>query len=311
MTEEGDDRHCTVPILPAETATNQTSSLSHTEANTAADSIYSGDGGACRATEQGQRLGTGANQANRLSDPVVGGAVQTARSSQSNQPSEPIGGPNNGIWQSRTAERGGGISDWHLADMTVYQTSGRDYPVMGPGAYHVSHNGHAASENVYRVVYSGEGAQQINGLSLSHENEPVAEEANASGVYRVERARQASGKSYVDNASGDSYRRNGAVAGDDLPYPVREDVACLPVQEQGRRLTAMPCFQSVSHVTMPCSVSNAGKTALSYQQLMNADWPPNLISSTGNIERAMEHTCTDEEIRNWEQKLTRQVARMN
>ena len=312
MTEEGDDGHSTVPILPAETATNQTSSSSHTEANTAVDSIYSGDGGACRATEQGQLMGTGANQANRLSDAVVGGAVQTARSSQSNQPSDPIGGSNNGIWQSRTAERGGGMSDWHLADMTVYQTSGRDYPVMGLGAYHVSHNGHAASENVYRVVYSSEGAQQVNGLSGSQEEEPVDEQANGSSVHRVDRARQASDRSYVDNDSGDSYRPNGTVGGEDLPYPISECVTCLPVQEQGSRLTAMPCFQSVGHVTTPCSVSNAGRTALCYQQMIkNFDWQPNLISSTENIERAIEHTCTDEEIRNWKQKLTRQVARMN
>ena len=212
-------------------------------ANTATDSIFSRDGGA--------------NQANEPRGAVVGGTEQTTRSSQSNQPSEPIGEPNNGLWQSRTAEGGGATNDRRLADMTI---------------------------------------EQASGLSGNHEVEP---------------ARQASEGSYVDNASGVSYHPNGTVAGDDLPYPIREDVTCLPVQEEGSGLIDMPCFQSIGHVTTHCSVSNAGRIALSYQQLMNVDWPPNLISSTGNIERAMEHTCTDEEIRNWKQKLTRQVARMN
>ncbi|XP_068710755.1 uncharacterized protein [Montipora foliosa] len=296
ITEGEDGGHSTEPILPAETATYQTSSLNHTRANAAADSIYFGDGGAWQATEQSQLMGAGANQANGLSDAAVGGAVR-------NQPSESIEGPNNGLWQSRTAESGGGISDWHLANITVDQTSGRDYSVMGRGAHHVIHNGHAASENVYSVVYSGEGAQQINGLSGGHEEEPVAEEANGSGDHRVGRARRASGRSYVDNASGISYRRNGTVAGDDLPYPIREDVTCLPVQEKASSLIVMPCFRSVSHVTTHCPVSNAERTALCYQQLRSFDWPPNLISSTGRL--AMEHTCTDEEIRNWKQKLTR------
>ncbi|XP_068713284.1 TNF receptor-associated factor 6-A-like [Montipora foliosa] len=132
--------------------------------------------------------------------------------------------------------------------------------------------------------------EQANGLPGNHEEEP---------------ARQASEGSYLDNASGVSYQPNGTVAGDDLPYPIREGVTCLPVQEQGSSLIAMPCFQSVSHVTTHCSVSNARRTALCYQEVTNVDWPPNLISSTGNIERAMEHTCTDEEIRNWKQKLAR------
>ena len=138
--------------------------------------------------------------------------------------------------------------------------------------------------------------EQANGLSGNHEEEP---------------ARQASEGSYLDNASGVSYHPNGTVAGDDLPYPIQEGVTCLPVQEQGSRLIAMSCFQLVGHVATHCSVLNAGRIALCYQQLMNVDWSPNLISSTGNIEREMEHTCTDEEIRNWKQKLTRRVARMN
>lgn len=190
----------------------------------------------------------------------MGGTGQTTRSSQSNQPSEPTGEPNNGLWQSCTAEGGGATSDRQLADMTIDQASG---------------------------------------LPGNHEVEP---------------ARQASEGSYVDNASGVSYHPNGTVAGDDLPYPIREDVTCMPVQEEGSGLIAMPCFQSIGHVTTHCSVSNAGRIALCYQQLMNVDWPPNLISSTGNTERAMEHKCTDEEIRNWKQRLTRsnpQTAALN
>ena len=176
----------------------------------------------------------------------MGGTGQTTRSSQSNQPSEAIGGPNNGLDQSGSAEIGGATSDRCLADMSV---------------------------------------EQADGLPASE-------------------------GSYLDNASGVSYHPNGTIAGEDLPYPIRE-VAHLSVQEQGNRLIAMPCFQSVSHVTPHCSVSNARRTALCYQEVTDVDWPPNLISSTGNIERAMEHTCTDEEIRNWKQKLARQVARMN
>ena len=186
----------------------------------------------------------------------MGGTGQTTRSSQSNQPSEAIGGPNNGLDQSGSAEIGGATSDGCLADMSV---------------------------------------EQADGLPENHEEEP---------------AQQASEGSYLDNASGVSYHPNGTIAGEDLTYPIRE-VARLPVQEQGNRLIAMPCFQSVSHVTPHCSVSNGRRTALCYQEVTNVDWPPNLISSTGNIERAMEHKCTDEEIRNWKQKLARQVARMN
>ena len=94
MTESGDGRYSTVPISLSETAANQTSSLSHTEANAADDSIYSGDGGAWQATQHSQLMGVGANQANGLSNAVVGSAVQSTMSSQLNQPSEPIGGSN-------------------------------------------------------------------------------------------------------------------------------------------------------------------------------------------------------------------------
>ncbi|XP_068677591.1 uncharacterized protein [Montipora foliosa] len=188
MTEGGDGGHSTVPILPAETSTNQTSSLIHTEANAAVNSIYSGDGGAWQlAIEQSQLVGAGAIQANGLSDAVVGGAVQTTRSSQSNQPSQPIDGPNYGLWQSGSAERGRGMSfNWPLAGIAVEQTIGRDYPVIGLGAHPVSNNRHAASKNVL-IVPSGEGAQQINGLPGNHEEEPVAEEANGLSVHRVAR----------------------------------------------------------------------------------------------------------------------------
>ena len=94
MTESGHGRYSTVPISLSETAANQTSSLSHTEANAADDSIYSGDGGAWQATQHSQLMGVGANQANGLSNAVVGSAVQSTMSSQLNQPSEPIGGSN-------------------------------------------------------------------------------------------------------------------------------------------------------------------------------------------------------------------------
>ena len=94
MTESGEGRYSTVPIRLSETAANQTSGLSHTEANAVEDSNYSGDGGAWQATEQSQLMGVGVNQANGLSNSVVGSAVQTKMSSQSNQPSEPIGGSN-------------------------------------------------------------------------------------------------------------------------------------------------------------------------------------------------------------------------
>ncbi|XP_068714716.1 uncharacterized protein [Montipora foliosa] len=94
MTESGEGRYSTVPIRLSETAANQTSGLSHTETNAAEDSNYSGDGGAWQATEQSQLMGVGVNQANGLSNSVVGSAVQTTMSSQSNQPSEPISGSN-------------------------------------------------------------------------------------------------------------------------------------------------------------------------------------------------------------------------
>ena len=158
MTEEGNGGHSIVPIIPAETATNQTNSLGYTEGNAVANSIYNGDGGAGQATQQSYLMGAGVNQANGLSDAVVGGAVQTTRSSQSNQSSVAIDRPNNGLWQSGSAERGGATSTLRRADMTVEQTSGRKYPVMRICAQQVSPHGHAVSKNIYRVVYAGEGA---------------------------------------------------------------------------------------------------------------------------------------------------------
>ena len=270
-------------MLPADAATYQTSGLSHTGANAAADSIYSGDGGAWQATEQSQLMGAGANQANGLSDAVVGGAVQ-------NQTSELIGGPNNGLWQSRTAERGGGMSDWHLADMTVDQTSGRDYPVMGLRALHVSHNGHTASDIVYRVVYSGDGGQQINGLPGSHEVEPVAEEDNGSSAQGVESAWQAREMSFLDHANGDNCRPYGTAAREALPFPIQEDVTCLPVQEQGDGYAA-PQAPILLPEVLPGEA--------------------NLVSSVGNGEKPTLHCCSTEEIKQWKQQLTRQVARLN
>ena len=258
MTESGDDRYSTVPIRPSETAANQTSSSSHTETNAAADSFYSGDGGAWQATGESQLMGAGANQANGLSDAVVGSAVQTTRSSQSSQSSETIGGPNNGPWQICSAERGRATSAWRQADMTVEQARERDCPVMLICARQVSPNGHAVSENAYRVVYSGEGAQQINGLPGNHEEEPLGEGANGLNTHGAESAWHASCRNYVDNASSDS-----------------SPVTCWPVQEQGDRYAAAqapilpPDFQ-------------AGEA--------------NFVSSTGNAKKPTEHCCSTEEI---------------
>ena len=122
MTEGRDGRYSTMPVRPTETAANQTISLTHTETNATAGSIYSGDGGAWQATEQSQRMGAGANQANGLS--------------------------------------------------------------------------------VIVVVYTGEGAQQINGLPGNHEEEPLAEGANGLNIHRAENDRHASDRNYVDNTSG-------------------------------------------------------------------------------------------------------------
>ena len=145
-------------------------------------------------------MGSGANQANGLSDAAV-------------RPTEPIGGPNNGLWQSGSAKRGGATRDRLLADITIEQASGRDDPVMGLNSQQASPNCHPASGNEFRV-HSGEGAQQINGLH--HEEEPVAEEANGSSVH---------------NANGDSYRSCETATGEGLP--IQEDLARLSVQEQG------------------------------------------------------------------------------
>ena len=276
ITEGGDGGHSTEPILPAETATYQTSNLSHTGANAAADSIYSGDGGAWQATEISQLMGAGANQDNGLSDAAVGGAVQ-------NQPGEPIGEPNNGLWQSCPAERGGGMSDWHLANMSVDQTSGRNYTVMVLGAHHVIHTGHAASENVFRV-HSGEGAQQMNGLPGNHEEEPVAEEANGSSVHRVGHARQACEMSFLDHANGGNCRPYGTAAREVLPFPIQEDVTCVPVQEQGDGYAA-PQVPILLPEVLPGEA--------------------NLVSSVGNAERPTVHCCSTEEIKQWKQQLTR------
>ncbi|XP_068712686.1 uncharacterized protein [Montipora foliosa] len=265
ITEGGDGGHSTEPILPADAATYHTSGLNHTGANAAADSVYSGDGGAWQATEQSQIMGAGAYQANGLSDAVVGGAVQ-------NQTSELIGGPNNGLWQSHTAERGGRMSDWHLADLTVDQTSERDYPsVMGLGAHHLSHNGHAASDNVFSVP-SGEGAQQINGLPQNNEEEPVAEEANGSSDHRVERAWQACQMRLLDHPNGGNCRPYGTAVREALPFPIQEDVTCSPVQEQGDGYAGPQAPIQLPEV--------------------------NLISPTV-------HRCSTGEIKQWKQQLTR------
>ena len=263
---------------------------SHSDlANAAADSIYSGDGGTWQATEQSQLIGTGANQANGLSDAVVGGTVQTTRSSQSNQPSEPTGGPNNGLDQSGSAQRGGATDDRQLTDMTIEQASGSNYPVMGLDVQQVISNWCAASEYVSRVP-SGEGAQQINGLPGNHEEEPVAEEANGLSIHRVERAWQACEMGCLDQANGGSCRPDGTAAREALPFPIQEDVTCSPVQEQGDGYAAPQ-----APILLPGALPDE----------------PNLVSSVGNGEKPTMHRCSTEEIKQWKQQLTRQVAHRN
>ena len=253
------------------------------------DSIYSGDGGTWQATEQSQLMGTGANQANGLSDAVVGSDVQTAGSSQSNQPSDPPGGPNNGLDQSGSAERGGATSDRRLADMTIEQASGRNYPVMGLDVQQVIPNCHAASEYVSRVP-SGEGAQQINGLPGNHEEEAVTEEADGLSINRVERAWQACEMSFLDHANGGNCRPYGTAAREALPFPIREDATCLPVQEQGDGYAAPQAPILLPHV-LPGEA--------------------NLVSSMGNTANPTVHCCSTEEINQWMQQITRQVTHLN
>ncbi|XP_068676903.1 TNF receptor-associated factor 6-A-like isoform X2 [Montipora foliosa] len=174
-------------------------------ANVVADSIYPGDGGTWLAIEQNQLMGTGGYQAYGLNDAVVLSAAQTSttRSSQPNQPSDPTGGPNNGLDQSSSTERGGATSDRRLADIVSRVPSGE-----------------------------GAGAQRINWLPGNHGEEPVAEEANGSSVHRVERAWQSCEMSYLDRANGGNCRPYGTAAREALPFPVQEDVTHLPVQEQ-------------------------------------------------------------------------------
>ena len=219
-------------------------------ANVVVDSIYPGDGGTWQATEQSQLMGTGGNQDNGLSDAVVLSAAQTSttRSSQPNQPSDLTGGPNDGLDQSGSAERGGATSDRRLADIVSRVPSGESA-----------------------------GAQRINGLPGNHGEEPVAEEANGSSVHRVERAWQACEMSFLDHANEGNRRPYGTAAREALPFPVQEDVTHLPVQEQ-------------------CGVLPD---------------EPNLVSSVGNSEKPTVHRCSTEEIKQWKQQLTRQVAHLN
>ena len=234
-------------------------------------------------------MGTGTNQANGLRDAVVGTDVQTAGSSQSNQPSEPTGGPNNGLDQSSSAERGGATSDWRLTDMTIEQASGRNYLVMELDVQQVMPNWHAASEYVFRA-HSGEGAQQINGLPVNHEEEPVAEDANGLGVHRVERPWQACEMGYRDHPNGGNCRPYGTAAREVLPFPIQEDVTCSPVQEQGDGYAAPQ-----GPILLPGALPGE----------------PNLVSSVGNAEKPTVHRCSTEEIKQWKQQLTRQVAHLN
>ena len=261
-------------------------------ANVVADSIYPGDGGTWQATEQSQLqlMGTGGNQANGLSGAVVEEHVQISRSSQSNQPSEPTGGPNNGFCHSDSVQRDGAMSDRWLADMTIEQASGRNYTAMGLDVQQVIPNWHAGSEYVSRVP-SDEGGQQINGLPGNHEEEPVqAEEADGLGVHRVERAWQACEMGYLDHPNGGNCRPYGTAAREALPFPIREDVTCLPVQEQGDGYAAPQ-----APILLPGVLPDE----------------PNLVSSVGNGEKPTMHRCSTEEIRQWKQQLTRQVTHLN
>ena len=235
-------------------------------------------------------MGTGTNQANGLSDAVVGSDVQTAGSSQSNQASDPTGGPSNGLDQSSSAERGVATSDWRLTDMTIEQASGRNYLVMELDVQQVMPNWHAASEYVFRVP-SGEGAQQINGLPGNHEEEPVqAEEADGLSVHRVERVWQTCEMGYLDHANGDNCRPYRTAAREVLPFPIQEDVTCSPVQEQGDGYAAPQ-----GPILLPGALPGE----------------PNLVSSVGNAEKPTVHRCSTEEIKQWKQQLTRQVAHLN
>ena len=234
-------------------------------------------------------MGTGTNQANGLSDAVVGSDVQTTGSSQSNQASDPTGGPNNGLDQSGSAERGGATSDQRLADMTIEQASGRNYPVIGLDVQQVIPNCHAALEYVSRVP-PGEGAQQINGFPGNHEEEFVAEEADGLSIHTVERAWQACQMGYLDHPNGGKCRPYGTAAREALPFSIREDVTCLPVQEQGDGYAAPQ-----APILLPGVLPDE----------------PNLVSSVGNGEKPTMYRCSTEEIKQWKQQLTRQVTHLN
>lgn len=175
-------------------------------------------------------MGSGANQANGMSEAAV-------------VPTGPIGGPDNGLCGSTES---GATRDRRLADMTIEQAGGRDYPVMGLDAQQASPNCHAASESIFRV-HSGEGAQQINGLPGNHEEEPVTEEANGSSVH---------------NACGDSYRPSETATGEGLP--IQEDLARLSVQEQGDgcavpQTPILPSGDQRGEVNLVSSMGNAEK----------------------------------------------------
>ena len=233
-------------------------------------------------------MGTGGNQANGLRDAVVEEHVQISRSSQSNQPSEPTGGPNNEFCHSDSVQRDGATSDWRLADMTIEQASGRNYTAMGLDVQQVIPNWHAGSEYVSRVP-SGEGGQQINWLPGNHEEEPVADEANGLSVHRVERVLQGCVMSYLDLANGISCLPNGTAAREALPFPI-QDVTCLPVQEQGEGYAAPQ-----APILLPDVLPDE----------------PNLVSSVGNGEKPTVHRCSTEKIKQWKQQLTRQVTHLN
>ena len=181
------------------------------------------------------------------------------------------------------------MSGWHLVEMTVEQPSGRDYTVMGLDTQHLIPNGYGESGNVLRVLCSGKGSQQINGLLRHNEEELVVGGANGLSVHRVDRAWQASEMSYLDNVNGVSHRPHQTEAGENLTHPTR-DVTCSPVQERGGGYAASQT-PILPPGVQPCKV--------------------NLVSSIGNAKTPSEHWLSIGERKQWNQQLKRQVARLN
>ena len=93
--------------------------------------------------------------------------------------------------------------------------------------------------------------------------------------------------SRLDLAERWSCRSYGTAAREALPFPIREDVRCLPVQQQGD-----------------------GYAAPQAPILPPVDQPVNLVSSVGNAGKPTVHRCSTEEINQWKQQLMRQVPHL-